>query len=194
MPYVAVASARRHFFKFGGDAVRILSFDQSTVLTGYAVFDNETLVSHGVIDFHKEDDLLARANMMWIEIDGLIQDLRPDVIVYEGVALQNNAQVLIKLGNLQGHIMASAWRANIPFVSYLPTTWRKRLGFRQGGGVKRSELKKQAVTIVEETYGIHVREDEAEAVAIGLAYIKEQKEINGNVRKEDCEEEQILPF
>lgn len=174
--------------------MRTLSFDQSTVLTGYAIFENETLVSHGVIDLHKESDLLARAHQMWLEIDSLIGDVQPDVIVYEGVSLQNNAQVLIKLGNLQGHIMASAWRANIPFVSYLPATWRKKLSFRQGKGVKRSELKKMAVTLVEETYGMHVREDEAEAVAIGLAYINEQKEINENGRKEDREEEQVLPF
>lgn len=174
--------------------MRILAFDQSTVITGYAIFDNEVLVSHGVIDIHRESDLLVRAQQMWLEIDNLIGVVQPDVIVYEGVALQNNAQVLIKLGNLQGHIMASAWRANIPFVSYLPTTWRKQLGFHQGKGVKRSELKRMAVARVEETYGIHVREDEAEAVAIGLAYINEQKEINEDDRKEDGEEEQNLPF
>ena len=174
--------------------MKILSFDQSTVLTGYALFDNGLLVAHGIIDFHKESDLLLRAKNMWKEIDSLIADVRPDVIIYEGVALQNNAQVLIKLGNLQGHIMASAWRLDIPFVSYLPTTWRKILEFRQGGSVKRSELKKQSVALVEETYGVQMKEDEAEAVAIGLAYIKEQKEIDENGREEDCEEEQVLPF
>lgn len=174
--------------------MRIIAFDQSTVVTGYAVFENESLIAHGVIDRHKEGDLLIRAHQMWQEIDTLLRDVRPDAIVFEGVALQNNAQVLIKLGNLQGHIMASAWSLGIPFSSYLPTQWRKKLGFHQGGGVKRSDLKKQAVELVEDTYGIHVREDEAEAVAIGLAYLKEQKEIQGNDRKEDCKEEQVLPF
>lgn len=174
--------------------MRILSMDQSTVITGYALFDNETLVASGLIDLHKEKDLILRARHMWSEIDALIADTQPDVIVYEGVALQNNAQVLIKLGNLQGHIMASAWKFDIPFVSYLPTTWRKILEFSQGGSVKRSELKKQSVALVEDTYGIHMKEDEAEAVAIGLAYIKEQKEINENGREEDGQEGCKLPF
>lgn len=174
--------------------MRILSLDQSTVITGFALFENDTLVSSGTIDLHKESDLSLRARHMWREIDALITDARPDIIVYEGVALQNNAQVLIKLGNLQGHIMASAWKLDIPFVSYLPTTWRKLLEFRQGGSVKRSELKKQSVSLVEETYGVHMKEDEAEAVAIGLAYIKEQKEINENGGEEDYQEGRQLPF
>lgn len=173
--------------------MRLIALDQSTVVTGYAIFENEDLVGHGVLDYHKETDLNRREHMMWENIDGLLRDLQPNVLVYEGVALQNNAQVLIKLGNLQGHIMASAWTLGVPFHSYLPTQWRKLLGFRQGGGVKRAELKRQASNLVEETYGISVREDEAEAVAIGLAYLKEQKEIHDN-GKENNEEEKSLPF
>lgn len=173
--------------------MRLIALDQSTVVTGYAIFDNEVLVGHGVLDYHKESDLTVRAYLMWQNIDSLLRDVQPDMLVYEGVALQNNAQVLIKLGNLQGHIMASAWILGIPFHSYLPTQWRKLLGFRQGGGVKRADLKRQAANLVEETYGISVREDEAEAVAIGLAYLKEQKEIHDN-GKENDEEEKALPF
>lgn len=174
--------------------MRLIAFDQSTVITGYAVFENDDLVYHGVIDLHKEKDLDIRAHQMWQELDLLIRDTKPDTVVFEGVALQNNAQVLIKLGNLQGYIMTSAWRQDVPFYSYLPTQWRKILGFSQGSKTKRIDLKHQAVALVEETYGIHVREDEAEAITIGLAYLKEQKEKIENGREEDCEAEQNLPF
>ena len=172
----------------------LISLDQSTVVTGYAVFSGDQLVEHGVIDFHKEDDLSVRAYRMWAAIDELLRDVKPDMLVYEGVSMQNNAQVLIKLGNLQGHITASAWKLGLPFVTYLPSKWRKILEFQQGSKVKRSDLKKQALRFVEETYGVRVREDEAEAIAIGLAYLKEQKEKQNEGNKEECEEEQALPF
>lgn len=33
--------------------MRILSFDQSTLMTGWAVFDDGNYLCHGLIDLHK---------------------------------------------------------------------------------------------------------------------------------------------
>jgi len=50
------------------------------------------------------------------------------------------------------------------------STWRKRLGFRQGSKIKRSELKQQAHDYVVEHFGIETSEDECDAICIGWAY------------------------
>ena len=151
--------------------MKIIAFDQSTVKTGYAVMDGTDLVRHGVIDHHKVDDQWERSQMMFHSIARLIQETKPQFVVIEGVALQTNPQVLIKLGQLQGHIMALAWSKNLPVQIYLPTEWRKILGFKQGKGVKRKDHKDAAMGYVKQRYPIEVSEDEAEAISIALAFL-----------------------
>lgn len=165
--------------------MKILAFDQSTVKTGYAVVDGTDLEKHGVIDLHKEDDQWIRSQVMFKEIDKMIRTVKPNLVIIEGVALQTNPQVLIKLGQLQGAIMASAWCKNLPVHIYLPSEWRKQLGIKQGKGVKRQDLKKQVVALIEELYGFKPIEDEAEAIAIALCYLRESGILPDNKENED---------
>lgn len=169
--------------------MKIIAFDQSTVKTGYAVMDGTDLEKHGVIDLHKEDDQWIRSQMMFREIERMIKAVKPRVVIIEGVALQTNPQVLIKLGQLQGTIMAAAWSRNLPVQIYLPTEWRKKLGIKQGKGIKRQELKEQVVSLVEETYGFSPMEDEAEAIAIALCYLRDSGVIPEDKENEDYGEE-----
>jgi crossover junction endodeoxyribonuclease RuvC len=163
--------------------MKFIAFDQSTVKTGFAVMDDTDLVKYGVIDLHKEEDLWIRSQEMFHAIDRLIKDVKPKLIIMEGVALQSNPQVLMKLGQLQGQIMAAAWSRNIPIHIYLPTQWRKIHGFAQGKGIKRNELKIAALNLVHSSYPIEVTEDEAEAISIALAYLKESGKITDDKEK-----------
>ena len=52
------------------------------------------------------------------------------------------------------------------------------LGFKQGSGTKRSDLKQQAIDMIYDRYGISVTNDEADAICIGIAYIKKTTEEN----------------
>lgn len=61
---------------------------------------------------------------------------------------------------------------DIPYEVFYPTNWRKVLGFKQGSGTKRSELKQQAIDMIYDRYGITATNDEADAICIGMAYIK----------------------
>lgn len=152
--------------------MKILSLDQSTIKTGWAVFEDSNLVAHGVIDLSKEKDGWVRMQMMRQSVDSIVREHMPNDIILEGIAMQRNVQTLIELGRLQGMLMASGFSRDIPCVLYLPTTWRKILKFSQGAGVKREELKKQSMNCVKNAYGIEPGEDEAEAIAIGLAHLK----------------------
>ena len=157
--------------------MKIIAFDQSTVKTGFAVMNGTDLEKYGVIDLHKEEDHWIRSQEMFHQTARLIKDTKPKLVIIEGVALQTNPQVLMKLGQLQGHIMAAAWGRNIPVMIYLPTQWRKILGMTQGKGVKRADLKRQSIEFVQKCYPIEVTEDEAEAIAIALAYLKESGQL-----------------
>ena len=153
--------------------MKLLSIDQSTQATGWALFDGTDLVKHGIITPRKSDDLWERMQIIRNGIDRIIKEEKPKAVVIEGVAMLRDQQALIKLGQLQGLIMASAFSRHIPIDIYMPTHWRKINGFKQGGGVKRAFLKQQAIDMIERDYMISPPEDEAEAIAIGVAWLRE---------------------
>lgn len=60
-------------------------------------------------------------------------------------------------------------------IEYLyPSEWRKVCNIKTGGGVHRETLKQEDINFVEKTFNIKVSgDDEADAIGIGFAYIKE---------------------
>lgn len=78
--------------------MRILSLDQSTLITGWAIFEGNEYASHGKIDLHKEtEDAEKRFQHMENEIIHLIKQKHPDVVLIEDVVLQRSPAVMKKL-------------------------------------------------------------------------------------------------
>jgi len=102
----------------------------------------------------------------------LLDEYHPCVVSIEDTALQRNAKTLKDLAQLQGAIMGYCRFHNIDIQIIKPVEWRKQLGFDQGKGVKRPELKKQCFQWVKENMGIERSEDEVEAIGIGAAVLK----------------------
>lgn len=102
----------------------------------------------------------------------LIGKTCPDLVVFEDVAFQKNAAALITLARLQGVIIAKCLFDKNEFFIYSPSSWRKHLGFQQGKGIKRGNLKEQAIKYVKDSFGIEAGEDVCEAICIGSGFIK----------------------
>ena len=128
--------------------MKLLALDQGTSVSGYAFFDGTDLVKHGVISANKKDEYWIRLQYMRNKVERMIKEYRPDYVVIEGIAMQRDQQAPIKLGQLQGVIMGAAFSNQIPVDILLPTHWRKLNGFKQGAGVKREDLKRQAFDMV----------------------------------------------
>lgn len=159
--------------------MNILSFDQASVKTAWSFFTNYDLKEYSLIHI-KEKDKNKKFDMMCKEIQKVIQNQQPDLIVFEDVSLQTNVATLTILARLQGCIIAECLRLNIPFIIYKPSAWRKILGFQQGRGVARKELKQQALNYVNKKYHDlidydSINDDIAESICIGSAYIKAVK-------------------
>lgn len=86
-----------------------------------------------------------------------------------------SVQAVILLARLQGIIMGFCDMLNIPYTVYLPSQWRKVLGFKQGR-VTRENLKQQAIDLIRDTYNLSVQTDEADALCIAMAYLKNMEE------------------
>lgn len=150
--------------------MRIISLDQSTRCTGYAVFDNGKYIESGVIDMNKSKlETDKRSFEMAKEIWKIIKKYNPQEIVIENVQQQSSPSTVIILARLAGMIIGYAEAHNIHVHILLPSQWRKALGYSQGAKVKRQELKQQSIDYVKNNLGLDLSEDECEAIAEGIA-------------------------
>lgn len=157
---------------------RILAFDQATKISGYAVMENGKLKEYGNVDLTKskccaEDRIKRMAYELWAIIDRV----RPTIVVLEDVEVVANMRAVIMLARLLGSMQGYCVANGIEYKTYMPSTWRKILGYTQGAGVKREELKQKSVEYAKSVTGENVQEDTAEAVAIAHAAYKDLKEI-----------------
>ena len=145
--------------------------DQSTKKTGWAIFYDKDFAGCGLIDCDNRKLCPAdRFVEMCRAICDLITREKPDIVVFEEVVYQRNVATLIELSRLQGVIVGACILRNIEFYIYSASSWRAVLGFNQGRGIKRPELKQQAQEYVLRTVGLELDEDTADAVSIGSAF------------------------
>lgn len=150
--------------------MRILSVDQSTRCSGYAVFENNMYIQSGVIDMSKSKlETEERSFAMAKEIWKIIKKYKPQSIVLEGVQQQANPRTMIILARLAGMIIGYAEAHNVHVRILLPSQWRKVLGYSQGAKVKRQELKQQSIDYVKKNLELERSEDECEAICINIA-------------------------
>lgn len=149
--------------------MKVLSMDQSTRITGYALFDDGRYIKSGVIDLHKIKETDERSKQMAVEICRLIGDTKPDVTIIEEVQQQSNTSTVIKLARIQGVAIGFCAAHNIDLHILTPSRWRSALGYKQGPKVRREELKQQSLDFVKNNFKLELIEDEAEAVCINEA-------------------------
>lgn len=149
--------------------MRMLSVDQSTTKTGYALFADGDLRAYGVIA-SKSKDPLERMRDMCSQIQSLIKKYKPSLLVIEKVSLHSSVPTLVSLANLQGAIFQMCYEKDIAYILYAPSTWRRIIGIL-GGKLKREDYKKRAIAFVENSYGVTVSDDCAEAICMGLAHL-----------------------
>lgn len=148
---------------------KILAFDQSTKISAYSIFVDGEYVECNKIDLSKMKNTSDRIRAMGVELCKIIKKYNPDKVVIEEVAQQSNALTLKLLARIQGIIIGFCAAHKIETYIIEPSKWRSTLHFRQGAGVKREELKQQAIDYVKDTYHLSVSEDECEACCINEA-------------------------
>lgn len=151
--------------------MKIVSMDQSSRCSGYAVFEDGEYITSGVIDMSKSKlDTDKRSFEMAKELWRVIKKYKPDHLILEDTQQQNgNVKTVIILARLAGMVLGYAEAHNVETHIVLPSKWRAALSYKQGAKVKRQELKQQSIDYVKENYDLELSEDECEAVAIGVA-------------------------
>ena len=152
----------------------IIALDQSTQLTGYAIFQDRDLIAHGV--FSPSGDYEHRIVKLRQWLLDKLEPLKPNVEVYfEDIQLQDlgggsiGITTFKKLAHVQGALIVTCIEEDIPYTIVPAATWRKTCGVK---GRVRSEYKPAAQAHVLEKYGIQATEDEADAICIGEYGVK----------------------
>lgn len=149
----------------------MLGIDASTKSTGVALFINGDLYNTWLLKSEIKDSI-ERIDNMINQIYTIIIQTNPSIIVMETpVAAKQNVQTQLLLAQILGAVRGMCINKNIFFYTYRPSAWRK-----QFDGVKprkRIELKQWAIDKVKEIFDDDVQDDEAEAILIATAYIKE---------------------
>lgn len=152
----------------------IIALDQSTQLTGYAIFQDKDLIAHGV--FSPSGDYEHRIVKLRQWLLDKLEPLKPNVEVYfEDIQLQELGKGNIgvttfkKLAHVQGALIVTCIEEDVPYTIVPAATWRKTCGVK---GRVRNEYKPAAQAHVLEKYGIQATEDEADAICIGEYGVK----------------------
>jgi Holliday junction resolvasome RuvABC endonuclease subunit len=149
--------------------MKTLAFDQSTKISAYSIFIDNKYVECDYIDLHKMKDTSERVRAMGVELCKVIKKYNPDKVVLEEVAQQSNPMTLKLLARIQGVIIGFCAAHDIETYIIEPSKWRSTLHFKQGAGVKREELKEQAIKHVKDNYGLELSEDSCESICINEA-------------------------
>ena len=151
----------------------ILALDQASSLTGYSVYKNGELLSHGILSLkditktsHGEcayDEKVENVKQFLIRC---IEFFKPDIVAIEDIQRQSNVKTFKDLAYLQGVIKNYLYINKIPFVVLSPSMWRGELKIK---GRKRADVKKNAQLYVKNNFEIEASEDEADAICISVA-------------------------
>ena len=141
----------------------VLALDQSTTLSGYAIFINQNLEKSGI--FKPTGELFERIHKTKEYIRELIQDNNIEYVFIEDIQYQKNQKTYKILANLQGVIINLLVELNIQFEIISPSVWKSWNGIK---GRKREQQKENTKKKVKEIFERDFEEDEADAICIGL--------------------------
>ena len=149
--------------------MRLLALDQSTRITGWAVFADGALQEHGKFDAEAAgSDIGKRLTYIRNKIANLIDTHKIDKVAIEEIQLQNtvgnNVVTFKKLAYVQAVIIEYLNQTNIPYEVVPSSSWKSTLGIK---GRARAEQKRNAQAWVVNTYDIKPTQDECDAICIG---------------------------
>ena len=159
---------------------RILALDQASITSGWAVFDEDKLVSYGHWSSEGTHST-ERIGQTKYWMASMISKWKPDTVVLEDIQLQkysgspDGGDMVVtfkKLAHLQGVLKNYLFECGIPYKVVSPSTWR---AYSEVKGKQRTDRKKNAQLKIQKLYDIKVDNDTADAILIGRWAAHEQE-------------------
>lgn len=159
-------------------ANKLLALDQSSRITGWAIFENGELLNFGKFEFASTIPIDRRLYLIREKIKNLIEEYEISEVILEDIQLQNNVVNNVKtfktLAEVFGVIVEMLYELKLEWTAVLASSWKATLGIK---GANRSAQKKAAQQWVKDSYNISATQDECDAICIGAHKITQKKEV-----------------
>ena len=151
----------------------ILSIDSGIEKTGYAVFKNKKYVNSALIKTSKNNSTEIRLEEIYSQLKKVFEKFKPDMLVVEQLFFFKNQKTFIRVAQAQGIALLLAAQNNIN-VKFLTPLQVKQTVTGYGQADKKSIQK-----MIRLELQIDIKQDdEADAIACGLAYIYLNRDIH----------------
>ena len=158
--------------------MKILALDQASRITGFAIFNGDTLEKYGKIDLSDEKNSGERLHLLRKKIKSIIEEYKIEKVILEDIYMDqhliNNVQTFKILAEVFGVLFELCISIDIPVEAVLSGTWKSTLRIK---GKNRPEQKHSAQEWVLNNYNIKTNQDTVDAICIGAYYLK-QKQVN----------------
>ena len=156
---------------------KMVSLDTSSTFSGYCLYENAVRVESGefVHDPKIEKNADIRKENMCLDIIQYLNRHKPVIVVAELTVVPRNAGSQRLLSEILGVIWGWCLCNAAEFVTFRPGEWRRLVADGESVPIRREEAKAWAIHKVSRLYGIHVTDNEAEAILIGQARINQFK-------------------
>ena len=165
--------------------MRILGIDPGIGRTGWGVVEvqsaNLKVQSYGCIETHAKTEMGERLNDLYEQIEGLIEDYKPDAVGIEDLFFNTNSKTAFVVGQARGVIMLAVARRKLPLAIYTPlqvkiaVTGYGRAEKRQVGQMVKTLLKLDTIPKLDDT-------TDALAIAITHAFSYKLKNQNSKIK------------
>ena len=149
---------------------RILALDQATHISGWSIYDGQTLIRYGTFETNQKDEI-ARISTIKNWLVSMLENWKPDFVGIEGIQFQDESSgnkmgvtVFQGLARLQGVLMETCYAQKVDYTICPTNTWRNHCGVK---GRYRADKKRSMQLIAKKWYDISLTDDEADAVGIG---------------------------
>ena len=157
---------------------KLLALDQSSRVTGWAVFDGDKLQEYGKFEYDSSTPIGERLHKIRNTVRGLINKYEIKELVLEDIQFQtnvvNNVQTFKTLAEVFGVIVELCEELKLPWSAVLASSWKHTLGIK---GANRAAQKKNAQDFIVNTYGVKPIQDICDAICIGIHHKKTDKNI-----------------
>ena len=144
----------------------ILSIDSGIEKTGYAIFRNKKYVISALIKTSKNNSTEIRLEEIYLQLKKVFKKYKPEILVVEQLFFFKNQKTFIRVAQAQGVALLLAAQNKIK-VEFLTPLQIKQTVTGYGKSDKKSIQKMLKLELQIDI----AQDDEADAIACGLAYI-----------------------
>ena len=155
----------------------LLALDQSSRITGWAIFHDQELIDSGTFTL-KSDDLGERLVAYRKKLEQLVEKYEIEEVAFEDIQMQNqinNVQTFKILAEIFG--VTQEYLAEQKYFYHIVSsnTWKSKLNIK---GRTRAEQKKNCQQWVQDTFNKKVSQDESDAIAIGASIVLNKRVVH----------------